>query len=80
MQTKTPRGNQDLVRRKKSYQVGKEQLAKYLKLEGTLAGYYVVSDYRQTPEPLAKTEQVARITIRSYVMPIVQERPSAVTL
>ena len=64
----------------KSCQAGKEQLAKYLKLEGTPVGYYVVFDYRQTPKPQVKTEQVAGMTIRSYVIPVVQEQPSAVTL
>ncbi len=68
------------IQGEKSYQAGKEQLAKYLKLEGVTRGYYVVFDYRQTPEPQVKTEQIAEMTIRSYVIPVVQERPSAVAL
>lgn len=31
-------------------------------------------------KPQVKTEQVAGMTIRSYVIPVVQEQPSAVTL
>ena len=79
------RGQKHIVETKiwqgeKSYQAGKEQLAKYLKLEDVTQGYYVVFDYRQTPEPQVKTEQIAGMTIRSYVIPVVQERPSAVAL
>ena len=62
----------------KSYQAGKQQLAAYLQLEGAQEGYYVVFDHRQTPEPRVETEQlVDEVTIRSYVIPVVQERPSA---
>ena len=68
------------IQGEKSYQAGKEQLAKYLKLEDVTQGYYVVFDYRQTPEPQVKMEQIAGMTIRSYVIPVVQERPSAVAL
>ena len=60
----------------KSYQAGKQQLAAYLQSEGTTEGYYVVFDYRQTPEPRVETEQIDALTIRSYVIPVVQERPS----
>ena len=31
-------------------------------------------------KPQVKTEQVAGMTIRSYVIPVVQEQPSAITL
>ena len=55
------------IQGEKSYQAGKEQLAKYLKLEDVTQGYYVVFDYRQTPEPQVKTEQIAGMTTRSYV-------------
>ena len=58
------------------YQAGKRQLATYLKLEGTTAGYYVVFDHRQDPKPRAETETIDGITVRSYVIPVVQERPS----
>ena len=79
------RGQKHIVETKmwqgeKSCQAGKEQLARYLKLEGAPVGYYVVFDYRQTPKPQVKTEQIAGMTIRSYVIPVVQEQPSAITL
>ena len=62
-----------------SYRAGKEQLSAYLKLEGVPAGYYVVFDHRETPVPRAETETVDGRTIRSYVIPVVQERPSVMT-
>ena len=58
------------------YQAGKTQLAAYLKLEGAPNGYYVVFDHRQTPEPRVETETLDGVTIRSYVIPVVQEIPS----
>ena len=60
------------------YEVGKQQLAAYLTLEGADEGYYIVFDHRQTPEPRVETETLEGLTIRSYVIPVVQERPSAV--
>ncbi|MDE0552967.1 MAG: AAA-like domain-containing protein [Candidatus Poribacteria bacterium] len=58
------------------YQTGKKQLTAYLKLEGTTEGYYVVFDHRRNPEPRLETETINKVTIRSYVIPVVQERPS----
>ncbi|MDE0010462.1 MAG: AAA-like domain-containing protein [Candidatus Poribacteria bacterium] len=58
------------------YQAGKKQLAAYLKLEGTTEGYYVVFDHRRNPKPRVETETLNGITVRSYVLPVVQERPS----
>ena len=60
----------------RSYQSGKKQLAAYLKLEGTTEGYYVVFDHRAEPEPRVETETIDGLTIRSYVIPVVQEVPS----
>ena len=60
----------------RSYQRGKRQLAAYLKLEGASEGYYVVFDHRAEPEPLVETETIDGLTIRSYVIPVVQEAPS----
>ena len=60
------------------YQSGKRQLAAYLKSEGAVEGYYVVFDHRTVPEPRVETETLDGLTIRSYVIPVVQERPSAV--
>ena len=58
------------------YLAGKKQLAAYLKLEGATAGYYVVFDHREMPDPRVEMETIDGITIRSYVIPVVQERPS----
>ncbi len=59
-----------------SYADGKRQLAKYLTLEDAAEGYYLVFDHRQQPQPRTETEQIEGKTLRSYVIPIVQERPS----
>ena len=61
-----------------SYQTGKKQLAAYLKLEDAQEGYYVVFDHRNNPTPRVETETVNGLTIRSYVIPVVQEQPSSV--
>jgi hypothetical protein len=60
----------------KRYQAGKRQLAKYLKLEGISDGYYVVFDHRQKPEARLEEEIIDGLTIISYVIPVVQEKPS----
>ena len=59
-----------------SYQTGKQQLAAYLATEGIAEGYYVVFDHRENPEPRTETETINGLTIRSYVIPVVQESPS----
>ena len=69
VETKIWRGNS-------RYQAGKKQLAAYLKLEGTTEGYYVVFDHRQDPEPRVETETIDDVTVRSYVVSVLQERPS----
>ena len=61
------------------YQAGKQQLAAYLALEGATEGYYVIFDHRQTPEPRVETETVDGVSIRSYVIPVMQEIPSDVS-
>ena len=58
------------------YQAGKTQLAAYLKLEKAAEGYYVVFDHRSDPQPRVETETLDGSTIRSYVIPVIQERPS----
>ena len=58
------------------YQAGKAQLARYVRLEGAEEGYYVVFDHRNTPEPRVETETLDGLTIRSYVISVIQERPS----
>ena len=60
------------------YQTGKRQLAAYLKSEGAVEGYYVVFDHRVTPDPRVETETVDGVTIQSYVIPVVQKKPSSV--
>ena len=62
------------------YETGKQQLAAYLTLEGADEGYYIVFDHRRNPEPRAETETRNELTLRSYVIPVVQERPSSVHL
>ena len=61
------------------YEAAKKQLAAYLKLEGVSEGYYIVFDHRNTPEPRVETETIDSLTIRSYVIPVVQEVPSQQT-
>lgn len=59
------------------YQAGKKQLAAYLKSEGVQEGYYVVFDHRNNPTAQVETETVDGLTIRSYVIPVMQEQPSS---
>ena len=63
-------------RSKRHYAEGKRQLAAYLETEGVTEGYYVVFDHREAPDPRAETETIDGLTIRSYVIPVIQERPS----
>lgn len=58
------------------YEAGKKQLAKYLSIENANEGYYVVFDHRKNPKPQVETQTLQNLTIRSYVIPVVQERPS----
>ncbi len=58
------------------YEAAKRQLSAYLKLEGVNEGYYVVFDHRAEPEPRVETETIDGLTIRSYVIPVIQQTPS----
>ena len=58
------------------YAAGKMQLSTYVKLEAAEAGYYIVFDHRKAPEPRVETETLEGTTIRSYLIPVIQERPS----
>ena len=58
------------------YQAGKVQLAAYVRSEGAEEGYYVVFDHRNTPESRVETETIDGLALRSYVIPVIQERPS----
>ena len=60
------------------FESGKKQLSVYAELEGTTEGYYIVFDHRQNRETRVETEAVNGVHIRSYVIPIMQERPSSV--
>ncbi len=60
------------------YQAGKKQLAAYLSSEGIIEGYYIVFDHRQNPEPRVETETIDGLTVRSYIIPVMQELPSGV--
>ena len=61
------------------YEAGKKQLIAYLKLEKAVEGYYVVFDHRENPTPLEETQTVEGMMIRSYVIPVMQKRPSSAT-
>ena len=91
MEVPTGRGRMDLLilhnekkyivetkiwRSDRSYTEGKQQLAAYLSTEGVTEVYYVVFDHREVPEPRTETETINELTIRSYVIPVVQEHPS----
>ena len=91
MEVPTGRGRMDLIilhkgrkyivetklwRSEQRYTQGKQQLAAYLSTEDVAEGYYVVFDHREAPEPRTETEAIDGLTIRSYVIPVVQERPS----
>ena len=91
MEVPTGRGRMDLIifhnqrkyivetkiwRSERGYTDGKQQLAAYLSTEGVTEGYYVVFDHHEVPKPRAETETIDGLTIRSYVIPVVQERPS----
>ena len=95
MEVPTGRGRMDLLilhnekkyivetkiwRSERLYTEGKQQLAAYLSAEGVAEGYYVVFDHRETPEPRTETETIDGLTIRSYVIPVVQKRPSGENL
>ena len=58
------------------YETGKRQLSAYIQLENALEGYYVVFDHRQNPEARTETETANGVKIRSYVIPVMQKRPS----
>ena len=61
----------------KRFLSGKKQLMTYLNLEQADEGYYVVFDHRQNPMALTETDTEDGLTIRSYVIPVVQERATS---
>ncbi len=91
LETQTGRGRMDMIivhggnkyivetkiwEGERFYDAGKKQLSAYLQLERVREGYYVVFDHRAEPEPRVQTETIDEVTIRSYVIPVVQEVPS----
>ncbi len=81
----THSGNKYIVetkvwRNEKSYQLGKQQLAAYVRSESEAEGYYVVFDYREKPKPKTEIDTIDGITIHSYVIPVLQHRPSQIEL
>ena len=60
----------------RGFAAGKQQLSSYLATEGVTEGYYVVFDHREDPKQRAETETIDERTIRSYVIPVVLDRPS----
>ena len=62
----------------KAYQAGKQQLAAYLKLENATEGFYIVFDYRENAISRIETDTFSGYTIQSYVIPVLQRRPSEV--
>ena len=61
------------------HQAGKKQLVAYLKSEKVEKGYYVVFDHRINPQSRVETEAFEGVTIRSYLIPIVQRKPSSIS-
>lgn len=61
------------------YTSGKKQLVAYLNSEKSDEGYYVVFDHRRNPESRVETETLEGVTVRSYVIPIVQRKPSSIS-
>ncbi len=61
---------------KMRYDAGKKQLSAYLKSERVSEGYYIVFDHRNEPEPRMEIETIEGISIRCYVIPVIQKVPS----
>lgn len=57
-----------------SFEKGKRQLASYLKSERASEGYYVVFDHRSNPVHITENNTVEGFEIRSYVIPVVQDK------
>ncbi len=62
------------------YQAGKRQLAAYINTENALEGYYIVFDYRKEPIQRKEKEEIDGASIRSYVIPVVQQQPSSMSI
>lgn len=91
LEVQTGRGRADIVisyaglqyiietkvwRGERRYELGKQQLAEYMKSEDTTQGYYVVFDHRENPNSIVETDTIDGLTIQSYVIPVLQKPPS----
>ena len=59
------------------YQAGKRQLAAYVNSENALEGYYIIFDHRKEPIRRKENERIDGASIRSYVIPVIQQVPSS---
>lgn len=62
------------------YQAGKRQLAAYINTENALEGYYVVFDHRKEPIQRKEKEEIDGASIRSYIIPVIQQQPSSMSI
>ena len=61
------------------YQAGKRQLAAYVNSENALEGYYIIFDHRKEPIRRKENERIDGASIRSYVIPVIQQQPSSMS-
>ncbi len=61
------------------YQAGKRQLAAYVNSENALEGYYIIFDHRKEPIQRKENERIDGASIRSYVIPVIQQVPSSMS-
>ena len=61
------------------YQAGKRQLAAYIKTENAMEGYYIVFDHRKEPIQRKEKEEIDGTSIRSYIIPVIQQQPSSMS-
>lgn len=62
------------------YQAGKRQLAAYINTENALEGYYIVFDHRKESIQRKEKEEIDGASIRSYIIPVVQQQPSSMSI
>lgn len=67
-------------RGKVRYQDGKRQLAAYINTENALEGYYIVFDHRKEPIQRKEKEEIDGASISSYIIPVIQQQPSTMSL
>ncbi len=62
------------------YQAGKRQLAAYINTENALEGYYIVFDHRKEPIQQKEKERIDGASIQSYIIPVIQQQPSSMSI